>query len=105
MNTIFSITIFSMKFVTFLLPDFHEGGPFHIEISPLFALCKSMDYFLYDRDIRHERVNYVKIYQIPSAEYRLPYLNCLNFRKMDYSMDNKTKKQKNTYIVQQLSVY
>ena len=31
---------------------FHDGGPYHIETSPL----KSMGWFLYDRDLCHERV-------------------------------------------------
>ena len=35
---------------------FHDGGPYYTETSPLIC-CKSMDWFLYDRDIRHERVN------------------------------------------------
>ena len=34
---------------------FHERGPFHMESVHL--LCKSMDWLLYDRDLRHERVN------------------------------------------------
>ena len=33
---------------------FHDEGPYHIETSSL--LCKSMDWFLHDRDLRHERV-------------------------------------------------
>ena len=35
---------------------FHDGGAYYTETSPLIC-CKSMDWFLYDRDIRHERVN------------------------------------------------
>ena len=33
----------------------HDGCPYHIETESI--LCKSMDWFLYDRDLRHERVN------------------------------------------------
>ena len=36
----------------------YDGGPYHVETS-LDLLCKSMDWFLYDRDLRHERVKYV----------------------------------------------
>ena len=38
---------------------FHDGGRYHIKTSPL--LCKSMDWFLYDNGLRHERVNYCRI--------------------------------------------
>ena len=31
---------------------FHDGGPYHLETSPLIY----SDWFLYDRDFRHERV-------------------------------------------------
>ena len=34
----------------------HYGGPYHIETSPL--ICRAMDWFLYDRDLRPERVKY-----------------------------------------------
>ena len=33
-----------------------DGGPYHIETSSLILLCESMDGFLYDKDLRHERV-------------------------------------------------
>ena len=33
----------------------HDGGRYHIENSPL--ICKSMDWFLYDIGLRHEKVN------------------------------------------------
>ena len=33
---------------------FHDAGPYHLETN---LLCKSKDWFLYDRDLRHERVN------------------------------------------------
>ena len=33
---------------------FHDRGPYHIETI---LLCRSMDCFYYDRDLRHERVN------------------------------------------------
>ena len=39
---------------------FHDGGPYHIETAPLICadlLCKSMDWFLYDRDLRHDGVS------------------------------------------------
>ena len=36
---------------------FHDRGPNHIETSPLIDLqSKSMDWFLYDSDLRHEKV-------------------------------------------------
>ena len=35
----------------------HDGGPHHIETSPSIDLhSKSMDWFLHDKDLRHERV-------------------------------------------------
>ena len=34
---------------------FHDGGLYHIETS----LCKLMDWFLYDTDLRHKRVKLV----------------------------------------------
>ena len=49
---------------------FYDGGPYHIETSPLICrnhsidlLCKPMDWFLYDRDLRHERVNLFCLYR------------------------------------------
>ena len=35
---------------------FHDGIPYHLETSPLILLFKSMDWFLYDRDLGLERV-------------------------------------------------
>ena len=35
---------------------FHDRGRYHMETSPLIA-SKSMDRFLYDIGLRHERVN------------------------------------------------
>ena len=35
---------------------FHDGGRYHIETANL--LRKSMDWFLYDIGLRHERVNF-----------------------------------------------
>ena len=37
---------------------FHGRGPYYIETSPLIC-CKSMDWFLYDRDLLRERVKYI----------------------------------------------
>ena len=34
---------------------YYDGGPYHIEASPL--ICSAMDWFLYDRDLDHEKVN------------------------------------------------
>ena len=34
---------------------FHDGGPY--------LQNKSMDWFLYDRDLRHERVKYIAYFQ------------------------------------------
>ena len=45
----------------FLIRDgsqpFHDGGRYHIENQPIDLLCKSIDWFLYDIGLRHERVN------------------------------------------------
>ena len=38
--------------------SFHDGGRYHIETSPLICFPKSMDWFLYDNGLRHERVNW-----------------------------------------------
>ena len=37
---------------------FHDGGPYHIETwhQSIDLQIKSMDWILYDRDLRHERV-------------------------------------------------
>ena len=36
---------------------FHDGDRYHIETSPLICSAnKSMDWFLYDNGLRHERV-------------------------------------------------
>ena len=35
---------------------FHDGDPYHAETSSLFCRAKSMDWFLYDKDLRHEGV-------------------------------------------------
>ena len=40
--------------IAWKLELFHGGGPYHIETSPLQS--KSVDWFLYDRDFRYERV-------------------------------------------------
>ena len=34
---------------------FHDGGPHHIETSPMICRSKSMDWFLYDRGLRYEK--------------------------------------------------
>ena len=50
---------------------FHDGGRYHIEASPLICsanqwtgfytiTAKSMDWFLYDNDLHHERVKQSK---------------------------------------------
>ena len=41
--------------------NIHDGGPYHIETSPLISEGKSVDWFLYDRDLRHERVKGQKV--------------------------------------------
>ena len=41
-------------------------GPYHIETSPLICPAKSMDWFLYDRHLHHERVNYNVILSLVS---------------------------------------
>ena len=53
-------------------------------------LCKSMDWFLYDRDLRHERVNdCASFLKIILMEHNVPVLNCLYFfwehMKTDFS--------------------
>ena len=35
---------------------FHNGGPYHTETSPLIYSANQWTGFLYDRDLRHERV-------------------------------------------------
>ena len=35
----------------------YDGSPYHIENQSIDLQSKSMDWFLYDRDLRHERVN------------------------------------------------
>ena len=35
---------------------FHDGGRYHIETRPLICIGLSMDWFLYDNGLRHERV-------------------------------------------------
>ena len=45
---------------------FHDGGRYHIETSPLILFRKSVDWFLYDNGLRHERVNgYLGSFNIP----------------------------------------
>ena len=39
---------------------FHDRGPYHIETSPLIYKANPMYWFLYDRDLGHERVKVVK---------------------------------------------
>ena len=41
--------------VTYLQYLTHDGGPYHIETKDV--QIKSMDWFLYHKDVRHERVN------------------------------------------------
>ena len=41
---------------------FYDGDPYDIETSPLICSAKSNDWFLYDRDLRHERVKSVNKY-------------------------------------------
>ena len=36
--------------------NFYDGGSYHIDTIPYHFLCKSMDWFLYARSLRHERV-------------------------------------------------
>ena len=33
---------------------FHDGGPYHIEISPLCFVKKAIRLALYDKDLHHE---------------------------------------------------
>ena len=40
------------KWVEILTSLFHDGGTYHL-------VCKSMDWFLYDRDVRHERFKHL----------------------------------------------
>ena len=36
---------------------FHDGGPYHIETSSLICIANLLaDWFLYDRDLGHEKV-------------------------------------------------
>ena len=36
---------------------FRDGGSYHKETNLLICNAKSLDWFLYDRDLHHERVN------------------------------------------------
>ena len=36
---------------------FRDGGPYHKETNLLIFNAKSLDWFLHDRDLHHERVN------------------------------------------------
>ena len=38
--------------------NFHEAGPYNIETSPLICSVNKLDWFLYNRDLPHERVKY-----------------------------------------------
>ena len=53
---------------------FHDGGPYHIGTSPL--ICRT-NLFLYDRDLRHKRVNHIL--------FHLKNQNLLVLRKCEYS--------------------
>ena len=44
----------ALKFKSLLRLTLHDGGPYHVEASPL--QNKSMDWFLYDKDLLHENV-------------------------------------------------
>ena len=35
---------------------FHDGGLYHIENQYIDLLCKSMDWFLLNKDLRHDKV-------------------------------------------------
>lgn len=43
------------QFVNWL---FHDRCPNYIENNPFTLLCNSMDWFIYDSDSGHEKVNY-----------------------------------------------
>ena len=60
------IFISCIKILNLTLPC---RGPFHIETSPL--ICNSINWFLYDRDLSHERVQKIFI-QAPLACFRSP---------------------------------
>ena len=47
-------TSMALKFKSLLRLTLHDGGPYHVEASPLQS--KSMDWFLYDKDLLHESV-------------------------------------------------
>ena len=49
-----NLSIFILNLIMPLLL-FHDGGRY-TETSPLILLCKSMDWFLYDNGLLHERV-------------------------------------------------
>ena len=65
-NLIFNLGLFFswyLQIITECLPTilvfnfFYDGDRYHIETSPLILQSKSMDWFLYDKGLRHERVN------------------------------------------------
>ena len=60
-SLVISSVFFSQQFskiqnITFKLLTLYDGGRYHIETSPLICGAKSMDWFLYDNGLRHERV-------------------------------------------------
>ena len=42
------------------------GSLYHVETS-LLMLCKSMDWFLYSRDLRHERVKFMLLGKVSAG--------------------------------------
>ena len=61
---------------------FHDRGPYHIETSPLIYKANPMYWFLYDRDLGHERVKVVKKHDILATLRKIKLCkNCLQEKR------------------------
>ena len=58
---------------------FHDGGPYHIETSPLICSANQWTgFYIYNNDPRHERVNriFTEYYIIENVNINLRLLFC-----------------------------
>ena len=62
---------------------FHDGDHYHYRNQSIDLLCKSVDWFLYDNDLRHERVNINPI----QYELRKGNIHKYQFSKINIIMD------------------
>ena len=56
-NLLGNLAVYCSWWVVFILFNSVDGGSYHIETGLLILQSKSMGWFLYDRDLLHERVN------------------------------------------------